>query len=250
MLECRNVTKKFFGFVALDNLSLAIERGELVGLIGPNGSGKTTLFNCITGLLQLDGGDIILDGSDISGKKTHEIILNGVTRTFQITHLFGEMSVLDNMIMGLQQHQRENIVRSLFRFPSARKKDQEARQRALELLTFLDLIGLKNEKSKNLSYGQQKLLSLGMALMPRPRIILLDEPTAYVNPTLIEKIKSYIRELNEQGLTVFLIEHNEDVLMDLCDRVYVLNAGRLIAEGSCDEVRSMPNVIDAYFGEG
>lgn len=248
LLECRNVTKKFFNFVAVDNVNIEIENGELVGLIGPNGSGKTTLFNCITGFLRPDGGRIILDGKDITHKSPHEIVLSGVTRTFQITRLFKEMSVLDNMIMALQQHQGESIFKSIFRFPSAREKDKEAKQKALKLLEFFEIIHLKNEKAKNLSYGQQKLLSLAMALMPTPKIVLLDEPTAYVNPTLTEKIKDYMRELNRQELTIFLIEHNMNVIMDLCERIYVLNAGQKIAEGKPEEIKENAEVIKTYLG--
>jgi len=249
LLECLNVTKRFFGFTALDNVSLQINKGELVGLIGPNGSGKTTLFNCITGFLSPENGDIVFNGKKITGWAPFKIALSGITRTFQIVRLFREMSVIDNTIMALQQYQSESVFKSVFRFPSARKKESVARERALELLEFLGLTHLKDEKAKNLSYGQQKLLSLAMALMPKPSILLLDEPAAYVNPTLTNKIKKYIKMLNQQGQTIFLIEHNMNVVMDLCERIIVLSAGQKIAEGTPAEIKDNPRVIDAYFGE-
>ena len=249
LLEVEGVTKKFFELVAVDNVDLYVNSGEIVGLIGPNGSGKTTLFNCISGFLKPDGGRIIFDGKDITGKEPHEIALSGLTRTFQLIHVFGDMTVMDNMIMGIQHHQGESIVKSFFRTRSVRRKEKEARRKAEELLKFVELYRLRDEKAKNLSIGQQKLLSIAMALMSEPKMLLLDEPTASVNPVLVNRIKEYIRELSKKGITIFLIEHNMNVVMDICQRIYVLNHGQKIAEGTPEEIKMDTKVIEAYFGE-
>lgn len=249
VLECKGLTKKFFELVALDTVDLSVQEGEILGLIGPNGSGKTTLFNCVTGFLKPDGGRILFDGEDITHLEPHKIALRGVARTFQLEHAFGEMSALDNLIMALQQFQGESMLKSILRSPSARRKEEEAKEKAVEMLKFIGITHLTNEKAKNLSFGQKKLLSIAMALMREPKILMLDEPTASVNPTLIEKIKKYIRELNESGLTIFLVEHNMSVVMDLCQRVVVLDAGKKIAEGLPKEIRNDEKVITAYFGE-
>lgn len=249
LLICKNIVKEFSGFVALNNVSIEVNEGEIVGLIGPNGAGKTTLFNCIRGILSMERGHIMFNGLDITSKSPHQIALKGLRTSFQIVRLFNEMSVLDNVIMAIQQQQGVNFFKSIFRLPSERKKEKEAMERALEMLRFFELIHLKDEKAKNLSYGQKKLLSLAMAFAPKPKLILLDEPAAYVNPTLIEKIKHYIKELSKEGVTIVIIEHNMRVIMDLCDRIYAFNEGRVIAEGSPEEIKNNLQVIAAYFGE-
>jgi branched-chain amino acid transport system ATP-binding protein len=185
---------------------------------------------------------------NVKNRRPDELALGGLNRTFQIARHFSEMTTLDNLLMAFQQHQGESIFKSIFRFPSVKEKERKARQRAQEILDFFDLARLKDEKARNLSYGQQRLLSIAMSLMSSPELLLLDEPTAYVNPTLTERIKDYLRELNKNGLAILLIEHNMDVIMDLCKRIYVLNAGRNIAEGTPEEIRNHQAVLEAYLG--
>lgn len=248
LLEIVHLTKNFFGICALDKVSLEIEPGEIVGLIGPNGSGKTTLFNCATGILPVTSGRIKFKGEDITHLKPHKIALKGISRTFQTIRLFSKMSVLENMILAMQQHQGEHFWRAIFGTPLIKKQEQEARERALELLHFINIPHLQHEMAGSLSYGQQKLLEFAIALMPKPEIVLLDEPAAAVNPTMIQKMMTHIRELNRKGQTFFIVEHNMDVIMELCHRVIVLDYGEKIAEGSPEAIRKNERVIEAYFG--
>lgn len=249
LLETHELTKNFFGLCALDKVSLQVNKGEIVGLIGPNGSGKTTLFNCATGVLPISGGRIKFRGEDITGLKTHEIALKGVSRTFQIIRIFPRMTVMENMLLSIQQHQGEKILSSIFKTSTIKRFEKEGTRRALELLEFVNIAHLKDCMAGHLSYGQQKLLEFIMALMPDPEIVLLDEPAAAVNPTMIRKMMDHIIELNKQGYTFFIIEHNMDVVMELCSRVVVLNYGEKIAEGKPEEIKRNNDVIEAYFGK-
>ena len=249
LLETVELTKNFFGLTALDKVDFHVDQGEIVGLIGPNGSGKTTLFNCATGVLPVSGGRIKFKGEDITNYKTHEIALKGVSRTFQIIRIFPKMTVMENMLLALQQHQGERIISSILRTPHVRRLERQARERASELLDFVGLTPLKNNLAAHLSYGQQKLLEFIMAFMPNPEIVLLDEPTAAVNPTMIKKMMGHIIQLNKRGYTFCIIEHNMDVVMELCHRVAVLNYGEKIAEGKPEEIRNNRDVIEAYFGK-
>jgi ABC-type branched-subunit amino acid transport system ATPase component len=248
LLETKGLTKKFFGLKALDKVDTQVYRGEIVGLIGPNGSGKTTLFNCITGVMSPTSGKIIFKGEDITGLPPHKIALKGITRTFQIIRLFRRLTAIENLLIAVQMHQGESILGSIFRTPAVKIMESEAEEKAMEILELFDLEGLKNEYANNLSYGQQKLLEIGMTLMPNTDLVLLDEPTAAVNPTLINSIKDRIRQLNKKGQTFFIIEHNMDVVMDLCKRIIVLNHGEKIAEGSPEEIKNNEKVLEAYFG--
>jgi LPS export ABC transporter ATP-binding protein len=241
LLEVNKLTKRFGGITAIDNVSLQIEEGEIVGLIGPNGSGKTTLFNCISGFYRPDEGKILFNGEDITNLRMCDISKRGIARTFQLTRIFPRLSVIQNMIVA-QSHKNENILMAF------RKSTTEIREKALKLLKFVGLDHLKNEPAGELSYGQQKLLEFAMSLMQDPKLLLLDEPAAGINPVMIEKIKEYIREVNKKGLTIFLIEHKMDVVMDLCKRIYVLNYGKLIAEGKPKEIQENPEVLEAYLG--
>lgn len=247
-LEIRNLSKNFSGITALDNVCLSIDQQEIVGIIGPNGSGKTTLFNCITGIFQDYEGEIIFDGEKITGLRPYQIALKGIARTFQIVRVFSKMTVLENMLVSVQEHYGFNLLKSFLAVQSVKQKEEEAREKAREILKFLGLQHLEFEYASNLSYGQQKLLEIGMALMSDPKILLLDEPTAAVNPVMINKIKDSVKELNMQGKTIVIIEHNVDVIMDICERVVVLDRGRKIAEGKPEQVRKDSRVIEAYFG--
>ncbi len=242
LLEVESLSKHFFGYPALDNVSLKVEEGELLGIIGPNGSGKTTLFNCVSGVLDPSGGHVRFQGEDITGFSADKVFQRGLARTFQLIQVFPDMTVLENMLMAAQEREGTMIGRLLSREPKS------ARERAHELLDYLCIDFLHLNLASNLSYGQQKLLDFGMALMSKPDVILLDEPLAGVNPTMIQNMVGHIKDLNAKGNTFIVIEHNMEVVMSLCQRIIVLSQGQQIAEGSPDEVAENPLVLDAYFG--
>jgi len=242
LLEIENLTKHFFRLSALSRVSLSVEPGELLGVIGPNGSGKTTLFNCVTGVLRPSDGHVRFRGEDITGRTADTVYRRGIARTFQLIQLFPEMTVLENMLVAAQEKRGTLLSRLL------RREEAETATRALELLEFLGIAGLKESLASNLSYGQQKLLDFGMALMSDPQVILLDEPMAGVNPTMIQSLVGHIRELNARGYTFVVIEHNMEVVMSLCRRIVVLSQGERIAEGTPAEIADNPLVLDAYFG--
>jgi branched-chain amino acid transport system ATP-binding protein len=242
LLEIENLTKHFFRLSALSRVSLSVEPGELLGVIGPNGSGKTTLFNCITGVLRPSEGHVRFRGEDITGRTADTVYRRGIARTFQLIQLFPEMTVLENMLVAAQEKRGTLLSRLL------RREEAGTTTRALELLEFLGIAGLKESLASNLSYGQQKLLDFGMALMSDPQVILLDEPMAGVNPTMIKNLVGHILELNARGYTFVVIEHNMEVVMSLCRRIVVLSQGERIAEGTPAEIADNPLVLDAYFG--
>ena len=242
LLETNELSKQFYKLVAVNRLDFQVEKGEMVGLIGPNGSGKTTFFNCVTHIYAPTSGRVFFKGNNITGRRPDQISRIGIGRTFQLIQLFPEMTVLENMLMAVQEHQGNLISRLFDRDETANEK------RALEILEFLNIAHLREELAMNLSYGQQKLLDFGMVLMPRPELVLLDEPTSGVEMEMRLKIMDYIRELNRQGQTFVVIEHNMDVVMSLCERIVVLNYGQKIAEGTPQQVQNNQEVIDAYFG--
>ncbi len=230
ILEVRNVTKRFGGVTAVDRCSLALAPGKIYGLIGPNGSGKTTLFNCITGLAVRDEGEIRFQGERIDGLKPHRIARRGIGRTFQIIRVFPELTALENLLVVSPE-------------PFA-----AAHRRAEELLRFVTLDRLQNEYAGNLSYGQQKLLEFSRVLMTDPELILLDEPAAGVNRTLLNELLTAIGRLRDQGKTIFIVEHDMKVVMGLCETVFVLDYGEKIAEGPPGVIQADERVIEAYFG--
>jgi branched-chain amino acid transport system ATP-binding protein len=248
LLEVRGLVKRFLGVTAVDRVDLAVEPGELVSLIGPNGSGKTTLFNCVTGYVAADGGRVLFRGHDLTGAPPHRVARRGVARTFQQVSVFPRLSVLDNLLAFLQQHQEERLLARLVRTPRLRRLEREAVERARRLLDLVGLGGRADGPAGSLSYGQRKLLAFAAALMPDPELLLLDEPAAAVNPTMIEQMKGHILALHRQGKTVVLVEHNMDVVMDISQRVVVLDHGQKIAEGPPEVIRRDPRVIEAYFG--
>ncbi len=241
LLEGHTVSKYFGGLAAVNNVDFAVYPGEIVGLIGPNGSGKTTLFDCLSRLQKIDSGRILFRGRDVTRARPYQIARMGLTRTFQSVRVYRKMSVLNNMLIS-HQWRDTSLLRMLQPSPAGTAR------RAHELLEFLQIERLAGEQAGRLSGGQRRLLEIGMALMPDPDILLLDEATSGVNPTLIETIKDRIRALNEQGKTFLLIEHNINFIADLCSRVYVLNHGEKLAEGTPEEILQNEAVIDAYFG--
>jgi branched-chain amino acid transport system ATP-binding protein len=242
LLEVERVTKRYGGVVANRDVSLTVHPGEIVGLIGPNGSGKTTLFSSIAGAHPIDAGSIRFDGVEISRLRSPEVARLGLLRTFQQTRVFRRMSCLENMLAA-EAHVHEGLG-TMFGRPSA-----EARERADGLLRFVGLHAKRRLRAGDLSFGQQKLLELAMALMSRPRMLLLDEPTAGINPTLINGLVDRLRRANaELGVTLLVIEHNMRVIVDLAARLYCLAHGELLAEGPPARIQGDPRVVDAYLG--
>ena len=242
LLEIQDLTKRFFSVAALSGVTLTVAPGELLGIIGPNGSGKTTLFNCVTGVLRPSGGRVRFKGEDITGLSPDAVYHRGIARTFQLIQVFPEMTAVENMLMAAQERTGTLLERLL------RRDEAAARERAMGLLDYLGIASLRDNLASNLSYGQQKLLDFGMALMSEPEVILLDEPLAGVNPTMIKSLVGHIRELNARGHTFVVIEHNMEVVMGLCRRIVVLSQGERIADGTPADVADNPLVLDAYFG--
>jgi ABC-type branched-subunit amino acid transport system ATPase component len=248
LLEIRGLVKRFLGVTAVDQVDLAVEPGELVSVIGPNGSGKTTLFNCVTGYLAADGGRVLFRGRDLTNVAPHRVARLGVARTFQQVSVFPRLSALENLLVFLQQHQEEHLLARLLRTRRLRRLEAEAVERARRLLDLVGLTDKADAGAGSLSYGQRKLLAFAAALMPDPDLLLLDEPAAAVNPTMINQMKDHILALHRQGKTVLLVEHNMEVVMDISQRVVVLDHGQKIAEGSPEAIRRDSRVIEAYFG--
>lgn len=249
LLSVRDLIKDFGGLRAVDRCSLDVKRGTITGLIGPNGAGKTTLFNLITGFHKPDSGCVIFKGQEITSLPPHQVFHRGLCRTFQIPHEFKEMTVVENLMLVPSQQRGERLLYPWFRPATVRKQEREIYEKAIEVLSFVNLIHLKDEYARNLSGGQKKLLELARAMMSDPEMILLDEPGAGVNPTLMKHLVDYIEKLcYEGGVTFLLIEHDMDLVMNLCTPVIVMSEGRKLMEGTPDEVRRDQRVLDAYLG--
>ena len=241
LLTVQNVSKAFGGIQALNTCSLSVEEGSITGLIGPNGSGKTTLFNVITGYEKVDSGTVQFSSYAITNSRPDRVFRLGIGRTFQLTRIFPRLTVMENMHVAAQ---REGLKDLLSRWSSTHEQ-----KRAQELLDFVGLTKLKNLPAANLSYGQKKLLEFAFVLISEPKVILLDEPAGGINPTLINQLAERIRTLNKQGVTFLVVEHNMEFVMGLCEKITVMHRGTSIAEGTPQEVRSNPAVLEAYLGD-
>jgi branched-chain amino acid transport system ATP-binding protein len=242
ILEVNGVTKSFGGVIANDAITLQVPQGRIIGLIGPNGSGKTTLFNSIVGTHPIDRGSVRFEGREISTLRVAQIARMGLLRTFQQTRIFGKMSCVENVQISVP-HVREGLRTMVSGYPP------EVTRRAEELLDFVGLYAKRHLRAGELSFGQQKLLELAMALMNEPKLLLLDEPTAGINPVLIDSLMDRLKRINaDLGVTLFVIEHNMRVIMNLAERIYCLAHGQLLAEGPPEEIQADQRVIDAYLG--
>ncbi len=251
MIKVEALYKQFGGVHAVENATLAVERGSITGLIGPNGAGKTTLFNIIAGLFPPTSGRVLLDGEDVTGLPPHELFAKGLLRTFQIAHEFSTLSVLENLMMVPPQQKGETLINAWFRRGDVARQEEEIRDKAHEVIKFLNLSHLTDEKAGNLSGGQKKLLELGRTMMVDAKVVLLDEVGAGVNRTLLGEIGDAIIRLNEErNYTFCMIEHDMDFIGRMCDPVIVMAEGSVLAEGTAEEVRSNEQVIEAYLGRG
>jgi neutral amino acid transport system ATP-binding protein len=248
LLRTDGVSKAFGGVHALSDCSIEVAPGSIAGLIGPNGSGKTTLFNMITGYGQVDSGDVYLNDAKITNLAPDRVFALGIGRTFQLTRVFSRLTVMENMIVAAHYQERSSERGGWLRNPFARAGGAATRRRAMELLEFTGIAKLAGDRAETLSYGQRKLLELSYVLIAEPEIILLDEPAGGVNPTLIGTISERIRELNRQGSTFLIVEHNMEFVMGLCDRVTVLDNGTPVVSGPPDVIRNDRRVLDAYLG--
>jgi branched-chain amino acid transport system ATP-binding protein len=248
VLSLRGLTRDFGPFRAVDGVSLDIRRGSITGLIGPNGAGKTTLFNMVAGSLRPTSGTVALDGQDITGLPPEALFAKGLARTFQIPRPFRRMSVLENVLLTPPGQTGETVLGALFRRGRVAEEEARLREKAREVLEFVTLSALANQPAGQISGGQMKLLELARALMGDPRVILLDEPAAGVNPTLARVLIDRIEELNRRGVTFVVIEHDMDFVMRHCDPVIALAEGRVMFEGTADEARADPDLLDAYLG--
>lgn len=249
MLEIKNVHKSFGGLKAVDGCTLKVQEGSITGLIGPNGAGKTTLFNVITGHYKPDQGNILFKGQEIAGLAPHQIFGQKIYRTFQITREFAQMTVLENLLLMPDRQIGERIWNTWFKPSGIKEQENENKSKAMEVLEFVELIDLKDEYAGSLSGGQKKLLELARSMMADPEIVLLDEPGAGINPTLMKKLITNIQTLCiQKGITFFLIEHDMELVMNLCDPVIVMSEGKKLAEGTADEIKCNQQVLEAYLG--
>lgn len=251
MIEVQSVTKTFGGVHAVENASVKIEKGSITGLIGPNGAGKTTLFNIIAGNLKPTSGRILLDGDDVTGLAPHELFEKGLLRTFQLAHEFSTLTVLENLMMVPANQSGESLINAWLSWGEVKREEAEIRERAMEVIDFLNLTHLTQELAGNLSGGQKKLVELGRTMMVDAKVVLLDEVGAGVNRTLLNEIGDAIIRLNkERGYTFCMIEHDMDFIGRLCDPVIVMAEGGVLAQGTADEVKNNEAVIEAYLGRG
>lgn len=250
LLQVKGVGIQFGGLKAVSEINMELNRGELIGLIGPNGAGKTTTFNMLTGVYAPTEGEIFFDGKKLQGLKPYQVTRRGISRTFQNIRLFNELTVLDNVKVAYHSLARHSMLSSIFRLPSHFAGEREMEEKSIEFLKIFQLERYKDEKAKNLPYGQQRRLEIARALAAGPKLLLLDEPAAGMNPQETHELMELIAFIRKQfDLTILLIEHDMPLVMGICERIYVLDHGQLIAEGTPDVIRNHPKVIEAYLGE-
>ncbi len=248
LLQVQGLTKRYLGLTAVDDVSFEVETGSVVGLIGPNGSGKSTIVDCVSGFQPADGGRFSLDGRELTGRSAHRIARAGLTRTFQTVRAYDELTLLENLRVAAQESDGVGWLRALCRDGNLRRAEATAEARGRDLLATVGLTEYADAPAGILSYGQRKLVAIAAAMMARPRLVVLDEPVAGVNPTMIRRIEQVIQQLNAEGVTLVIVEHNVDFIMSLCRRVIVLEAGRKIADGPPGLIRGDPRVLAAYLG--
>ena len=250
MLSCEALTIRFGGLAAIDNLDFEISAGEIRGLIGPNGSGKTTLFNLISGIYKPTSGSIVFEGKSIAGKRTDEVTRAGIARTFQNIRLFGDMSVWENLLVGRHCRLKQSVLDDLFATPAKRREEAAAREKLENLLQLFHMEHLRDELAKNLPYGLQRELEIMRAMASEPRLLLLDEPAAGMNPNETEELMETIRFVRDEfDMTILLIEHDMKLVSGICEELTVLNFGHVLCQGKTSDVLNNPEVITAYLGE-
>ena len=250
LLDVTDVSKRFGGVHALDSVGLKVPHGSIVGLIGPNGAGKTTFFNVITGLYPADSGIFLLDGKSYVPESVSEVTQSGLARTFQNIRLFGEMSVLENVMVGCHCRSSAGVIGAIFRLPSTKREERAIRDKSLRLLAYVGLSDYADIEARNLSYGHQRRLEIARALATEPKLMALDEPAAGMNATEKLQLRELLLRIRVDGKTILLIEHDVSLVMGICDSLTVLDYGKVIASGKPADVRTHPEVIKAYLGQG